>query len=151
VSNPENATSYRERVLPPALSLWPVLLVIPTAYLTLLPFNEFAGVVLGPLFCLGILASIWFAAPVIEIDAGSLWVGDASLPRSVISNVAVIPAKEIFAERGPRLSPAAYVRFQMGVKGLVKVTLNDPEDQTPYWLIATKKPNEIAEILGKAH
>ena len=148
MSNLENPTSYRERVLPPAASLWPVLLVIPAAYLTLLPFNELAGLVLGPLFCLGILASIWFAAPVIEVDANVFSVGAATLPRSVISEVSVIPAKEVFAERGPRLSPAAYVRFQLGVRGLIKVTLADPEDQTPYWLIATRKPETIAQILA---
>jgi hypothetical protein len=148
VSNLENPTSYRERVLPPAVSLWPALLVIPTAYLTLLSFNELAGLVLGPLFCLGILASIWFAAPVIEIDSAEFSVGEAVLPRNVITGVEVIRAKEVFAERGPRLSPAAYVRFQLGVNQLIKVTLADPEDQTPYWLIATRKPDEIAKFLS---
>lgn len=141
---------YRERVLPSAASLIPVLLIFPTLYLMLLLINTQAGILLGLSVTVAVLASIWFAAPVIEISGETFSVGDAELPIDVISKVTVVEPKEGFAERGVKLSPAAFTRFQLSVKQMVRLEILDEADPTPYWLIATRKPAEIASILAGA-
>lgn len=147
-SSPSN---YRERVLPSAGALWPVLLIIPAAYLTLLPFSnrigEFGGVGLGILFTVAVLVSIWFAAPVIEVDERGFSVGEANLPLDVIAGYEVVTADRAFVERGTNLDPAAYVRFQLSVNSLIKLQIDDPQDPTPYWLIATRNPQAIADVI----
>ncbi|MEN9992894.1 MAG: hypothetical protein RLY83_464 [Actinomycetota bacterium] len=141
---------YRERVLPSAASLIPVLLIFPTMYLMLLLISTQAGILLGFSVTVAVLASIWFAAPVIEISDRTFSVGDAELPIDVISQVTVIEQKDAFAERGVKLSPAAFTRFQVSVKQMVKLEISDEADPTPYWLIATRKPAEIARVLASA-
>ncbi|MDE2408946.1 MAG: DUF3093 domain-containing protein [Actinomycetales bacterium] len=146
-----NSLNYRERVLPSVWSLWPVLLILPTTWLTLLPFNarigEFTGLLLGLLFSIGVLVSIWFASPVIEVDERGFAVGDSLLPLDVITGYEVIPANRAFEERGHLLDPSAYVRFQLSVNTLIKLQITDANDSTPYWLIATRNPQAIADSL----
>ena len=142
--------SYRERVLPSAASMIPVLLIFPTMYLMLLLISTQAGILLGLSVTVAVLVSIWFAAPVIEISDQTFSVGDAELPIDVISKVTVIEPKDGFAERGVKLSPAAFTRFQVSVKQMVKLEISDEADPTPYWLIATRKPAEIAHIIADA-
>ncbi len=60
----------------------------------------------------------------------------------------MIEHKDQFLERGHKLSTLAYTRFQIGVKGLVKVELQDENDPTPYWLVATKHPEVLAGYLN---
>jgi hypothetical protein len=143
--------SYRERVLPSLVSLWPVLLILPASYLTLLPFankiGDFGGIGLGILFTAAVLVSIWFAAPVIEVDERGFSVGDATLPLNVIVGYEIVPADRAFAERGTNLDPAAYVRFQLSVNTLVKLQIEDSQDTTPYWLVATRNPEGIVEAI----
>lgn len=141
--------TYRERVLPSITSLLPLLLVTPTAYLTLLPFSAETGLVVGLSVTFAILASIWFASPVIELDSTGFAVGDALLPLGVISEAVAIPADQRFEERGVKLSPAAYVRFQISVKTHVKIFIADEADPTPYWLVATRDPGRAVEVLKK--
>ena len=142
---------YRERVLPSATSLWPVLLIVPTAWLTLLPFSpkigHSTGVILGIVFAIAVLVSIFFAAPLIELDDRGFSVGDAVLPLAVIAGYDVIPKERAFEERGYKLDPRAYVRFQLSVNTLIKLQIDDPEDTTPYWLIVTRNPQRIADTL----
>lgn len=138
---------YRERVVPSITSLLPVLLVIPTAYLTLLPFSVQAGLVVGVSVTIAILVSIWFASPLVEIDSSGFAVGDSLLPLSVISGAEAISNKQSFEERGVKLNPAAYVRFQISVKTHVKVFIDDKNDSTPYWLVATRDPDRVVETL----
>ena len=104
---------------------------------------------LGLLFTIAILVSIWFAAPVIEIDGASFSVGDAQLPLSVITGYEIVEPSRAFAERGANLDPAAYVRFQLSVNSLIKLQVTDPADSTPYWLIATRHPEVIAQTITR--
>lgn len=144
MSNEENY--YHERVIPKVFSLWPVLLMWPTAYLTLLPFNELAAVTLGPIFVVAILVSIWFASPELEVSEAGVSVGEITVPLQFVSKITKIDPSEAFAARGVNLSPGAFTKFQMGVNSLVKIDLNDPDDKTPYWLIATKNPQGVVDV-----
>lgn len=142
-------SDFFERVMPHPLSLIWTLILPVSFYLVLLPINEFAGIFIGIFAFLAVLLSLWFAAPVIEISDGQLSVGNASIALKLISKVEVIAPEAAFAERGPKLSPAAYVRFQPTVSGLVKVFLSDPEDPTPYWLFSSRKGNELKDLLKR--
>lgn len=138
---------YFERVLPRWPAILPVLVIPPISYLTLLPFSEAAGLVLGVTLTLAVLAGIWFAAPQITIDDEHLEVGSATLPRRFIGEISEIEAKDAFAERGINLSPAAYTSFQPSVRTMVKVEILDPDDPTPYWLFSTRNSGLIKQLL----
>lgn len=151
VKEQSDSTSYAERVLPSAASLWSVILIIPVTYLTLLPFSDrigaYTGVILGLVFCAAVLVSIWFASPMIEVSQDGFSVGEATLPLDVITGYEIVGKDQAFAERGYKLDPRAYIRFQLSVNTLIKLEVTDPADSTPYWLIATRNPEKISQVL----
>jgi hypothetical protein len=88
-------------------------------------------------------------APTVSLSDKYLQVGRANISTNLISKASEIPASEAFMERGAKLNPKAYFRFQLGVKGLVKVEINDPADPTPYWLFASRNPDLVVGYLNK--
>ncbi|QNG21355.1 DUF3093 domain-containing protein [Rhodococcus triatomae] len=79
-----------------------------------------------------------------------LEVGGASLPVSVMSRTAAVPASAKSAALGRQLDPAAFVQHRVWVGPMVLVVLDDPEDPTPYWLVSTRRPDELVKVLDAA-
>ena len=96
---------------------------------------------------LAIWSGLFFLAPVIKVGKTTLTVGKASIPRTLLGKIDVIEKDQIFLERGPRLDPAAYKVFQGTVKTALKIAIKDSNDPTPYWMISTRKPTQLATVL----
>ena len=77
----------------------------------------------------------------------SLIAGGATLPLGVISRCAVVPKTAKSAAMGRQLDPEAYVVHRGYVKTMVIVVLDDPSDPTPYWLVSTRRPDELTSML----
>jgi hypothetical protein len=105
------------------------------------------GVVLGLILVIVIWASLLLFAPVIKVGRTTLTVGRASIPRTLLGKIDEIAKDEIFQERGPKLDPAAYKVFQGTVKTALKIAIKDANDPTPYWIISTRKPAQLATVL----
>jgi hypothetical protein len=48
---------------------------------------------------------------------------------------------------GVSADPLAFVVTRPWVGGAVQVVLNDPDDPTPYWVISSRRPTELAALL----
>ncbi|MFF5989060.1 DUF3093 domain-containing protein [Prauserella flavalba] len=86
----------------------------------------------------------------VSVTSGSereLWVGDAHLPLRFVGEVEVIGKAAKRKALGPELDPAAFVAHRGWVPTMVRIHLTDPEDPTPYWLISTRHPERLAELL----
>lgn len=81
-------------------------------------------------------------------EGPTLHAGDAHLPTSVIARTAAIPPSAKQAAMGRQLDPAAYVHNRNWVRPMVLVVLDDPEDPTPYWLVSTRHPEKLVEVLN---
>jgi len=136
-------TVFREKLLPSFWGFVMAAIVLPSAYLVFLPINELFGLVLGAALTLVIWAILVAAAPRITVSDGELSVGSAHIPVNFLSDGRLIEPQETFSERGPRLDARAFVRFQMGIKSLVRFENIDQNDPAPYWLIATRRPVEL--------
>ncbi|MEY4366664.1 MAG: hypothetical protein RLZ28_79 [Actinomycetota bacterium] len=131
---------FSEKLLPSwSTFVWAAIL-FPSAYLVFLPISEIVGVILGITLTVVVWLAMIFASPKIIVVSKELRVGAAHIPVAFLSNCREIAPEYCFAERGPALDARAFVRFQIGVKPLVRLEINDPVDPTPYWLIATRKP-----------
>lgn len=84
-----------------------------------------------------------------EDDAGQteLRVGAATLPCRFVAQVGPVTAEGKQQALGPDLDPAAYVLHKAWVGPLVRVTLRDPTDPTPYWLFSTRRPAALVECI----
>lgn len=141
---------YRERVTPSWYAFLPLLAIFPTFWLAFAPINLIAGVASG-LAVTGLAATLMITlSPRITVQKGLLSVSGASLETEFIGEVRVIPKNEIFAQKGPKLNANAYLALQFSRKGLVKITLTDSRDVTPYWLVSSKNPGKLAAWLDKA-
>jgi len=140
---------YRERVLP-GLSFYVATIFVPVAiYLIVLAFSADAAIIslIAAEILLVLISAI--ASPVIELSAMNLRVGKANLPLAVLGETLTIARKDAFNERGRNLNPAAFVRFQIGVRGLIKIQVNDAADPTPYLLFSSRRPQQLAELVEK--
>jgi len=144
---PTEPILYRERVSPNLGTFAAVAVLIPAIALVSEPFDFRIGLVIGPLLVFGIWAALFFFSPVISVGKQFLTVGAATIPRALLGKITEVPKDQIFHERGPGLNPASYKVFQGTVRTAIKIAIKDPDDPTPYWIISTRKPTQLATVL----
>jgi hypothetical protein len=83
----------------------------------------------------------------VEVSGGELWVGDAHLPLRVIEDAEVIAAADKRRALGPDLDPAAFAVHRPWVPTSVRVWLDDEDDPTPYWVVSTRHPQKLVDVL----
>ena len=151
MSEPEKPESllYRERVLPNFGTFAATFALLPSIAIISEPFDIRIGLAIGVVAVITIWTLLILRAPKIELSLLELKVGRVAILRNLIGEVEVISKEGIFLERGPKLDPGAYKVFQGSVKTAIKISITDPEDQTPYWLISTRKPDKLAELLKR--
>jgi hypothetical protein len=86
---------------------------------------------------------------VIEIDDKELRAGPAHIELKYLGKATALDSKEMGRLRTRDADPASYLIFRFWRSNGVKVELNDPRDQTPYWLITSKLNTELADILNR--
>lgn len=92
----------------------------------------------------------WSMALRVRVTGDELQVADARLPLRFVREVVAIDAagrRELLGPAGDRL---AFLVMRPWIGTAVQVVLDDPEDPTPYWLVSTRKPIELAQALRDA-
>ncbi|WP_423917203.1 DUF3093 domain-containing protein [Frigoribacterium sp. 2-23] len=140
-------TEYRERLLPPLTVFLATALLIPATLLVFLPINEVVGVVAAIVFYVAAVLALVLTSPVLTIDAEGFAAGRARLYPHEIGEAVAFTGSAATAERGPRLDARAWTLFRGWVKPVVKVSLTDESDPAPYWLVSTRKPDEVVRGL----
>ena len=77
-------------------------------------------------------------------------VDDARLPVAVIADVVALDADGRREVLGVGSHPLAFVVQRPWIKGAVQVLLDDPADPTPFWVVSTRHPVELATALLRA-
>lgn len=140
---------YRERVLP-SMMFFIVMLTLPISlFLVALPFSEVASIVLAITSIPVVLVLSWIASPKIELTQGQFMVGNVRIDKSLLGRAEVITSSNTFQERGVLLDSRAFTRFQIGIKELVKIEINDELDPTPYWLLSSRNAEVLAGLINK--
>ncbi|MFC7527203.1 DUF3093 domain-containing protein [Actinoplanes sp. GCM10030250] len=83
----------------------------------------------------------------VRVTAGEFQVDDARLPVAVISDVVALDAAGKREALGVGAHPLAFVIQRPWIGPAVQVLLDDPADPTPYWVISTRHPVELATAL----
>jgi len=143
---------YRERLSVPAL--WWVLAVVCVALLGSEVWAGLGGLV--PLLTYVVLALIvgaflvnWSLA-VIEVTDGVLRAGGATLPLDKAGEVVALNEEQAARVRGPRADPSAHLLLRPYLKRAVYVVVADPASAVPYWLLATRKPDELTAAIERS-
>jgi hypothetical protein len=85
---------------------------------------------------------------VIEVDENELRAGPAHIELKFLGKATALDSKEMGRLRTRDADPASFLIFRFWRSTGVKVEINDPRDQTPYWLITSKRSKELAVILN---
>lgn len=140
---------YREVLRPP---LWLVLfLAFMLGSLVLAiwaALDSRATAISAAVSLLIILATPIFGAHRILVDTDELRVGRAHIERKYIGAIEEVPTKDFLNLRTRGADPAAYHALIFWVSRGIKVTISDPRDPTPYWLISTKRGAELKRALN---
>ena len=103
-----------------------------------------------------VLVAAWAAMllswgrPRIEVAGGELIAGGARLPLAVAGEVRVLDRAQTRAIRGPRADPAAFSLIRPYLRESVYVEVTDPAASTPYWVVGTRRPAELAAAINSA-
>ena len=139
---------YKERVLPNFGTFAAVFTLFPSTVIIAEPFDIYVGIVVGLIGVAAIWTLLILRAPTIQVTSTNLLVSGVSIPRKLIGVPQVVSKSDIFSERGPRLNPSAHKVFQGTVKTAIKLPITDPQDPTPYWLVSTRNPEKLAQVLA---
>ena len=92
---------------------------------------------------------IWGSVRV-EVTDGRLRAGQHVLPLQSAGEVAPLDEAQARAMRGPRADPAAFMLIRPYLKGAVYVGISGGPEATPYWLIGTRHPAELAAAIERS-
>jgi hypothetical protein len=90
---------------------------------------------------------VWVSRLRVAVTPQEFQVDDARLPVEVISGVVALDAEGKREILGVGAHPTAFVVQRPWIGGAVQVLLDDPADPTPYWVVSTRKPVELATAL----
>ena len=138
---------YRERLWPAPWLFISTALVIPASLLVFLPINTTVGIIVAIVLYLGCVGLLLLGSPVVELNDEQLVAGKARLPLALVGSVAQFSGYEARMERGQRLDARAYLLIRGWVDPVVRVEVDDAADPTPYWLVSTRNPSELAKAL----
>lgn len=143
-------TLYRERLWPAVWLYVAYALVIPASLLVLLPISVAAGVATAVVLYAACIGFLFVQSPKLEVTDRAFTAGKASIPTQFIGETTVHTGADAVAARGVDLDARAWLLLRGWVQPVVQVQIIDPEDPTPYWLVSTRNPNELAAALDKA-
>jgi hypothetical protein len=86
----------------------------------------------------------------ISFDGKELRIDRAHIDIQYLGEVKILDSTAMRLLRTRDADPAAYLAIKFWVPTGVKIAVADPRDPTPYWLITSKRGEEIAALLSKS-
>lgn len=146
-----DGTSYSEWVGPPP-AWWVLSGLFSLSWLVAVGFylGPLAGV-LAFAVSQGLLTVVLLGLAVrLRLDGPELQVGLAVLDLRYVCAVHALDADATAGRTGPRADARAHLVLRPYAKTAVELTLDDPADPVPYWLVSTRRPARLAEAVGAA-
>ncbi|MBC7372476.1 MAG: DUF3093 domain-containing protein [Frankiales bacterium] len=83
----------------------------------------------------------------VRVEQGVLQVPGGRIALAELGGVRALDRQATRLARGPLAQPRAFVATRSWLGASVQVQIEDPDDDTPYWLIGTRHPERLAEVL----
>lgn len=98
-------------------------------------------------FVFGMFA--WVGATKVEVRDGVLYAGPARIGVEFLGAVEPLDKDATRRVHGVDADVRAFLHTRPYVSRSVKVTITDPADPTPYWLVSTRHPRKLAAALSE--
>jgi len=140
-------TLFRERLYAAPWLFVACALIMPATLAIFWPINLTVGIVLAIVLYVVIVALLVGFSPVLEVTDAEFRAGRANVELEFIGTVQPFSGQEASLERGQRLDARAWLLLR-GSLPIVKVPILDAADPVPYWIVSTRRPNELAAALN---
>lgn len=144
--------AYVERLSVPfrwwalAVMFWATVLV---AFLVAVPTVVAVGVVAVLMTATAAFLVTWGSAQVSVAD-GTFHAGRARIPARLLADAEPLDAQAARRAVGVDADARAYLLLRPYVPTAVRVRVVDPQDPTPYWVVASRHPDALAACLQQA-
>lgn len=138
---------YRERLYPSFSFVLALTLSGPMVLLAALPFGMSVAITLGVLVPLALNVVVFLLSPAIEVSDGRLRADRIRIPVGALGEVVPLDSSQFNLKLGPEANPRAQLMIRGYIKGGVQIPVLDSEDPTPYLLLSSRKPKELAVAL----
>jgi hypothetical protein len=96
-------------------------------------------------------AALWWLGRIrIAVRDGELLVDDARLPVRFVAEAIPLDVEGRREVLGVGADPLAFVIQRPWIPGAVQVVLDDPADPTPFWVVSSRDPEQLAAAIVAA-
>jgi hypothetical protein len=86
----------------------------------------------------------------ITVADGVLHVPGARIPVKHLASGEALDREAFRVQTGPMADPAAFVVSRPWLHQAVRLMVDDPDDPTPYWVVGTRRPQELLAAISAA-
>ncbi len=101
----------------------------------------------GVLVLVTVALLLWVGSARVAVHDGVLRAGRAHIAVELLGAVEPLDAEETRRVHGVDADARAYLMTRPYLKRAVRIDVADPADRTPYWLVSTRRPHELAAAL----
>ena len=135
---------FRERLVPGVGPMLAAVLLLPAIYIICLPITSpLIGIAASVLVTAIVEVLLVVTAPIVAVQDGQLVAGAARIPVGLTGEAESFRGPEATTARGTQLDARAYTMFRGWVDPVLRVAVTDPDDPVPYWLVSTRRPEEL--------
>ena len=104
----------------------------------------------GILLPLAVAIVWWLGHSALEVADGELSIRGAHLPLRYVSGAVALDGVTLRRVVGREGDPAAFVSIRPWIGPGVQFWVDDPDDPTPYWIVSSRRPERVVELLRSA-
>ncbi len=147
---PPDAPRYRERFVIPLRWALPVLIVAGLAAAELHGGADGLRAVLPYALVppVAVIALVLVSRREIRVEDGLVHVPGARAPLSAFGPPELLEGPDLRRWLGPQADATAWVAVRPWHRSAVRLPVVDPEDDTPYWIIGTRRPLALLAALS---
>lgn len=143
-------SAYREKLYPAWWLILAIFLAVPTSILLFFPLSILVGTLTGLVLWLSTVGLLWWASPVVRVDSEYFHAGRSRIAHQHIASMEAVGKEDARAEKSVNLDARAWLVLRPWIDPAVKVTLRDPDDPTPYWLVSSRNPQALVDAWKQA-
>jgi hypothetical protein len=124
-------------------------MLVATLWLALIVAVPGAAAWLCTGIALALLAAllISYGSARVSVEDGWFRAGRARIEAVHLGTVAALDAEETRRVAGPEADARAYLLLRPYLKRAVRVEIVDPADPAPYWLVCSRRPDDLAAAI----
>ncbi|CAM5779785.1 DUF3093 domain-containing protein [Cellulomonas persica] len=123
--------------------------LVVTLWIALLPVDLVLATAVAAVAAVVAVLLVVRWTPRVRVRGGELVAGRAHIPLDLLRAPRALAGAELREALGPGLDARAYVCLRGWVHSAVRVDVDDPQDPTPYWIVSTRRPDELVAALTR--